>query len=85
MTSILRLHCGCAIVMLLAGCAEQPVVKQPSPPPINLSGYSPAFRAGFTDGCDTARGTQRRDEKRYGEDRQYAQGWSDGRSICAKR
>jgi hypothetical protein len=79
---------GVALVfaLLAASCAERPVTKAPpSGPPVNLSGYSPAFREGFDDGCRTARGDNRRDEKRYAGDTQYAQGWSDGRSMCAKR
>ena len=72
------------VVAVCAGCAQQPVAP-PQAPPMNLSGYSPAFRAGFTDGCDSARGTHRRDDQRFRGDTQYAQGWDDGRSICAKR
>jgi len=72
-----------ALCLLVAACADQPA--QRSRPSINLSGYSPAFREGFADGCETARGNHRRNEKRFGEDRQYAQGWGDGRSICVKR
>jgi len=79
---------GGAVVfaLLAASCAQPPVAKpKPSGPPVNLSGYSPAFREGFNDGCQTARGDARRNEKRYAEDTQYAQGWTDGRSMCAKR
>jgi hypothetical protein len=86
-------------VLLLAGCAQEFVRKteppsqpappapppRPAPPPINLSGYSAAFQEGFQAGCDTARGAARRDEQRMQSDPQYAQGWQDGRSICAKR
>jgi hypothetical protein len=52
---------------------------------VNLSGYSAAFKEGFAEGCDTARGSARRDEKRFGADAQYAQGWQDGKAICGKR
>jgi hypothetical protein len=88
--------CLAAAVLLLAGCAQEFVRKpgppsqpapppRPAPPPINLSGYSAAFKEGFQAGCDTARGVARRDEQRMQSDPQYAQGWQDGRSICAKR
>ncbi|RPI42476.1 MAG: hypothetical protein EHM59_17740 [Betaproteobacteria bacterium] len=77
--------CMIALAGLLAACAEHPVVKKNDPPPVNLSGYSPAFREGFSDGCDSARGTPRRNDKRFGVDAQYAQGWRDGNSMCARR
>lgn len=74
------------LVLLLSACAQQPPAKpRPAGPPINLSGYSPAFRQGFQEGCDTARGNMRRNEQRYTQDGQYARGWDDGRAICGKR
>lgn len=74
------------LVLLLSACAQQPPAKpRPAGPPINLSGYSPAFRQGFQEGCDTARGDRRRNEQRYTQDVQYARGWDDGRAICGKR
>lgn len=74
------------LLLLLSACAQQPPAKpRPAEAPINLSGYSPAFRQGFTEGCGTARGNERRDEQRYAHDAQYARGWDDGRAICAKR
>jgi hypothetical protein len=80
-----RWHLAC-VLLLLSACAQQPPAQpKPSGPPINLSGYSPAFRQGFNEGCQTARGTARRDEQRYVGDTQYARGWDDGRAICAKR
>ncbi len=81
-----QLVAAAGTLALLASCAQTPTAKpKPSGPPVNLSGYSPAFREGFNDGCQTARGDARRNEKRYAEDTQYAQGWTDGRSICGKR
>lgn len=88
--------------MLGAGCATQPRTvespppgdtrsspSQPSvqrPPPVNLSGYSAAFKQGYTDGCASVRGATRRDETRYRSDTDYMMGWSDGNSACrAKR
>lgn len=66
---------------VLAGCASQ----QPAARNVNLSGYSPAFRQGYADGCDSARAVRRRDEQRYGKDADYMMGWNDGRSACSKR
>jgi len=75
---------GMACVLALAGCAQQPA-RSDAKPPVNLSGYSPAFKEGFAAGCDTAKGQRRRDERRFNDEAQYARGWEDGRSICARR
>lgn len=71
---------------MLAACAG---VGTPSPrraPNVNLSGYSPAFREGYLDGCETARALigVRKDERRFKSDPQYAQGWRDGHDICGR-
>jgi hypothetical protein len=64
---------------LLVGCAA-------GTPPVNLGGFSPAFKQGYTDGCESAGAlNQRRDEARYKAESDYMQGWNDGYSICAKR
>jgi len=64
---------------LLAGCAGGTA-------PVNLGGFSPAFKQGYTDGCESAGALiQRRDEARYKTESEYMQGWNDGYSICAKR
>ena len=78
-------HLLLAAAIALGGCAQQPAKPGSTPPPINLSGYSAAFKEGFQHGCDTARGSPRRDDKRVQTDAQYAQGWQDGRALCAKR
>lgn len=81
-------------IMFCTGCAMQPRGSEPSrpsrpsqaaQPPVNLSGYSPAFKQGYTDGCASARGSIRRDEERYRSDNDYMMGWSDGRSVCQRR
>jgi len=54
-------------------------------PAYNLSGYPPAARDGYIDGCETARKSEHghKDEKRFaGEDR-YRMGWNDGFSMCS--
>jgi hypothetical protein len=50
-----------------------------------LSGYSPAFKQGYADGCDSARASLRRDERRYRNDGDYTMGWNDGNSVCQRR
>ena len=63
------------------GCAGAPGTA-----PVNLGGYSTAFKQGYTDGCESAGAlSQRRDEARYRTESEYMQGWNDGFSICAKR
>ena len=64
---------------------SQPSQPTPSQPRVNLSGYSAAFRAGYSDGCASAGYSTRRDEQRYRVDTDYAMGWNDGRSMCARR
>jgi hypothetical protein len=75
-----------------AGCATQPQSSQPptslprsAQPAVNLSGYSAAFKQGYTDGCDSARASLRRDERRYRNDGDYMMGWNDGHSVCTHK
>ena len=53
---------------------------------VNLGGYPPAFRAGYADGCDSAKRLvgSTRDEARFKSDPMYATGWRDGYDICKK-
>lgn len=82
-----------AIFMLsmLAGCAtiigdhRSAGPLPPSTRPIyNLSGYPPAFKDGYIDGCETAKKTAYgyKDERRLSADSQYRAGWNDGLSLC---
>lgn len=85
---------------LMAGCAGQPIsgpefdpstsapaprTPTPSAPGINLSGYPPGFRAGYADGCISVEGARKRDEARFKNDTDYAQGWRDGTDICKRK
>ena len=68
-------------MLLATGCASGP-----APPPVNLGGFSQAFKQGYTDGCESAGAySQRRDEARYRTGSEYMQGWDDGYAVCAKR
>ena len=74
-------------VLLLAifvnACTTAPAQTDQSE--VNLSGYPPAFRDGYPDGCETARralGTTR-DDSRFESDSMYAAGWRDGFDICS--
>jgi hypothetical protein len=91
------------VLLLLAGCAaphlapppdkpEPPAAAQQrrekaSRPTYNLTGYPPAVREGYIDGCESAKKTQyaRRDARRMDADPQYSMGWNDGFSICSRR
>jgi heterodisulfide reductase subunit A-like polyferredoxin len=88
------------ICLLAAGCAAapQPIpdTQQESPaaatarrqsapkPAYNLTGYPPAVREGYIDGCESAKRSQyaRKDAARMASDAQYSMGWNDGYSIC---
>ena len=71
------------LLVLLAGCAE--LQPQPAAPRVNLTGFSPSFKEGYADGCESA-GTrnQRRHEGRYKTEADYMMGWNDGFSACRR-
>lgn len=56
-------------------------------PAYNLTGYPPAARDGYIDGCETARESDygRKDENRFAADPRYRMGWNDGFSICSRK
>jgi len=55
---------------------------EPPPPHVNLQGFPPSYRLGFGDGCSTARGTEKKDPVRFGNDGNYRVGWQDGVAQC---
>jgi hypothetical protein len=83
------------LVALLAGCTAAPgrrstdstgaPVPSRSSDRVNLSGYSPAFKQGYADGCDSAGASQRRDDRRYKSETDYMMGWNDGNSACLRK
>ena len=89
-------------LFLAAGCASQPFVPPSAPeapaqavqrrqsasrPAYNLTGYPPAVRDGYIDGCESAKRSDyaRKDAARFASDAQYSMGWNDGFGICGKR
>ena len=96
----MRRHAPALLALLLAACAAPPLAPPPnkpeapaaaqqrrekaSRPTYNLTGYPPAVREGYIDGCESAKKTQyaRKDAKRMDADPQYSMGWNDGFSIC---
>ena len=91
------------ICLLAAGCASAPAPipdnkpenpaaatarRQAAPKPTyNLTGYPPAVRDGYIDGCESAKRSAyaRKDAARMSSDSQYAMGWNDGYSICGRK
>ena len=73
---------------MVTGCAMLDYSSGPLPPSTrpsyNLTGYPPAFKEGYTDGCETTKGTSygRKDKHRYATDQQYRAGWDDSFSLC---
>lgn len=88
------------VALAVAGCAvapPAPVAPQhetakegaerrakAAKPTYNLTGYPPAVREGYIDGCESAKRSQfaRKDAARMSGDPQYSMGWNDGYSIC---
>ncbi len=73
--------CMALFAVLAFGCSAPK--KEPN---VNLAGYPAEFRAGYLDGCESARhnGTKK-DERRFKTDPQYSSGWRDGADICSKQ
>jgi hypothetical protein len=73
-------------VLALAGCGTPDSVRPGAEDPdnvtrsVNLSGFPPEFRRGFTDGCAAARAGQ--SGAPSGASGQYSVGWRDGFDYC---
>src|SRR5437870_6388907 len=103
MSDRIRLALRLIPLALAASCATRPLAPPPdrpeSPaaaherrsqaarPTYILTGYPPAVRDGYNDGCESAKHTAyaRKDARRMNDDAQYAIGWNDGFSICKKK
>ncbi len=73
--------CMTLLAVLAFGCSTPK--KEPN---VNLAGYPPEFRAGYLDGCESARrNITKKDEQRFKTDPQYSSGWRDGFDICKKQ
>ncbi|SEL41688.1 hypothetical protein [Nitrosovibrio tenuis] len=81
------------LITALAGCAATEQAQRSGGPPrpsarpvYNLTGYPPAFKDGYIDGCETAKKTSfaLKDKRRFASDTQYRLGWNDGFSLCRR-
>jgi hypothetical protein len=78
------------LVLAAVGCAStderlRPGAQSPATvtSSVNLSGYPPEFRRGFTDGCAAARAND--PSSRPKGDGAYSVGWNDGFDYCKSR
>jgi len=77
------------LAALAAACASdadlRPGAQNPSTVTrsINLSGFPPEFRRGFTDGCTAVRADA--SAQRPKGEAQYVAGWQDGFDYCKSR
>jgi len=78
-----RKHLIVVAATILTACTT----PQTQEPELNLSGYPPAFRDGYKDGCKSTRAAtdRQRDEDRFKADSMYAAGWRDGFDICSNK
>ncbi len=75
---------------LLAGCAStslRPGADDPArvTDSINLSGFPPEYKRGFTAGCEYARHASGASTQHPKGDAALVQGWKDGRDYCTQR
>lgn len=90
------------VALVVASCAVTPPAPPTKPetpqaatkrraeapkPTYNLTGYPPAVREGYIDGCESAKHSQyaHKDTARMANDAQYSMGWNDGFSICGRK
>jgi len=81
MRRALRIMACVLPAILLAACGTATQQNQQKPR-FNLAGYSATFKQGHADGCASASGRQRRDERLFRDNADYMMGWNDGRSAC---
>ncbi len=76
-----------AVACVLAACGPLEPIRPGAEDPetvtraINLSGFPPEFRRGFTDGCTAVRAGQAGTRPKEGG--QYGVGWHDGFDYCS--
>jgi hypothetical protein len=78
------------LAMLLGGCASQSLRSGADDPArvtnsINLSGFPPEYKRGFTIGCENAKDAFGHAAQRPKGDGSFVQGWQDGADYCRPR
>jgi hypothetical protein len=77
------------LALLAAACASDADLRPGASNPatvtssVNLSGFPPEFRRGFTDGCAAVRANAA--AQRPKGEAQYVAGWQDGFDYCKPR
>jgi hypothetical protein len=77
------------LAALVAACASDADLRPGARDPatvtsaVNLSGFPPEFRRGFTDGCAAVRANAA--AQRPKGEAQYVAGWQDGFDYCKPR
>jgi hypothetical protein len=77
------------LAALVAACASDADLRPGARDPatvtsaVNLSGFPPEFRRGFTDGCAAVRANEA--ARRPKGEAQYVAGWQDGFDYCKPR
>lgn len=89
-TTALRKILLLSLCASLAGCAAPPLRPGASEPArvtdsINLSGFPPEYKRGFTAGCEYARHASAGSAQPPKGDAALVQGWKDGRDYCTQR
>lgn len=83
-----------AVLLLLPvlfwGCASPPLRAGTDDPArvtdsINLSGFPPEYKRGFSAGCKKARDASGRAAQRPKGEASFVQGWQDGLDYCRPR
>lgn len=84
---LITVFTGCATTGQIQGQRPDGPLPATTRPVYNLAGYSPAFKDGYIDGCETAKKTRYgfKDQRRFAADTQYKLGWNDGFSICERK
>ena len=73
MTKIINVSLVAVASLLFTACTSSSL-------PVNSN--TPSFKAGSQDGCATANGTYTKNSHSFNNDKEYQNGWYDGRKNC---
>jgi len=80
-TQLVALLAGCTLSSQRAGADDQARVTNS----VNLLGFSPEYKRGFTAGCENAKVAAVLSARRPKGDAPFVQGWQDGLDYCRSR